>query len=231
MKRLLAFILIAFLSVLSLADARITINNGSTINVDGASFSFPATGGTIARTSDVTSGGLTLLEHHSCSNCSDFHFTSFDTSYRQYKLVFIQVVPTASDETLQLRFSQNGGSSYDSSSNYYWVNSTARNTTTLVGGGTATDTSIHFNQSSAGYYIANGVYGYSGEATIYRSTDNTRPRLTYQGVYFDNVLTYLTTSTGSGWYGVTGNFNAFQIFFNGTTTSGEVYLYGVSTPN
>ena len=65
------------------------------------------------------SGALTLLEQHTASASSSLDFTTAITStYDEYLIEFVGIVPATDAVEMQLRMSTNGGSSYDSGANY-----------------------------------------------------------------------------------------------------------------
>lgn len=229
MKRLLAFILITFLTLISFADARITINNGASLNVDGNTINLPASAGTLALTSQITGGaGWTLLSHQTASASSSINFTSgISNTYQVYKLLLVQYVPNAANTNILLRFSTNGGSSYDSGNNYYSLGVTQGNALDSNNGGVTTTDSIKIDANSING-IGNGLYGYSGECTLYRPQVNLRARVVCTGMSFDPSSNFLRLQEVVGFYGVNTSFDAFQILADTSTiTSGEFYLYGL----
>lgn len=79
---------------------------------DGLSWATPAGGG-------GGGGGLVLLEQHTASASSALNFTSAITStYDEYVIELIDILPTTNSVEALLEVSTNGGSTYDTGANY-----------------------------------------------------------------------------------------------------------------
>lgn len=67
-----------------------------------------------------SSGALIFLEAHTASSSASLSFTSFISStYDDYLIELVNIIPATNNVSLKLNLSSNGGSSYDTSSNYY----------------------------------------------------------------------------------------------------------------
>jgi hypothetical protein len=65
-------------------------------------------------------GVMTLLEQHSASTSASLDFTGwYSSTYDVYEIVFVNVYGTGAIPTI--RFSTNGGVSYDAGNNYMWT--------------------------------------------------------------------------------------------------------------
>lgn len=68
-------------------------------------------------------GNFVLLEEHTASSSATLDFTTAITStYDDYIIELLNVIPATDTEPLFMRFSTNGGSSFDAGSNYQWCN-------------------------------------------------------------------------------------------------------------
>ena len=85
-------------------------------------------------------GGLVLLEQHTASASASLDFTTGITStYDQYIVEIIQIVPTTDAVPIALQVSTDGGSSYDTGNNYQWAAFRASNAGSATAGSSATD--------------------------------------------------------------------------------------------
>ena len=67
-------------------------------------------------------GGLVLLEQYTASGSADLFFTSFySSSYDEYRIAVLGLLPTSNGAHVFLRCSTDGGSTYDTASNYGWA--------------------------------------------------------------------------------------------------------------
>lgn len=176
-------------------------------------------------------GGLTLLEQHTFSGASASAFTScISSSFDDYVIKMIGIVPSTSGVKIGLQFSTNGGSSYDSGAHYSWNSFVMVRSTQ---GPNGADSATVMN-------LVNEVYtaGASGSAI---SMDGTfelfHPAST---TLWATVVGQASTAINSGgtepanWtmqgaYTVTGSaVNAFQVIPSAGTISGTVRCYGAA---
>lgn len=168
--------------------------------------------------------GLVLLEEHTASSSASLDFTTwYSSSYDEYMIECLGLVPATNDVTAQFRFSTNGGSSYDSGTNYAgtrFVTTTAGGTS--AAGGTA-ETSVIVtpnvtNTSTAGLHGTFRLYDPANTA-LYKTVFGHTHDLDFGGSYsFWQV---------SSIYKVTTAVNAFQFLFSsGNITSGTMRVYG-----
>ncbi len=69
-----------------------------------------------------SAGALVLLEQHTASSSATLDFTScISSTYDDYQVEVLEIVPGTTATNLLLQFSTNGGSSYDTGSNYAWA--------------------------------------------------------------------------------------------------------------
>jgi hypothetical protein len=66
-------------------------------------------------------GSLIFLEAHTASSSAALNFTaSISSSYDEYEIELIGVVPATNGSAIGIQMSTNGGTSYDSSAIYWW---------------------------------------------------------------------------------------------------------------
>jgi len=171
-------------------------------------------------------GNLELIETQTVSGVSVVNFTSIDEStYNVHYLTFNDLDLSDDQENIQVRFSNDGGSTYESSSNYDWAHQ--RN---IVGIGSlevnsTTGTSIEIvrllgnatNETQNGY-----IYFYNlGDSAKYSFTTSYTTGMYYTGAYISNF--------GSGVYHTAETINAIRIKDSGSggTFSATMSLYGI----
>lgn len=196
---------------------------------DGTNFELqnPQTVNSGCSTSNVPNGGLVCLETHTASSSAELDFTGcISSSYDDYVIRIINLIPATSAQDLKLQVSIDGGSTYDSTSGHY----TNANWTWVSGGasaiGSATSTYITV---ATGQINTTANYNTSGEISF------TNP----SGANFKNFYGHLAEldTRNSGFQGLlfssayiqTTAINAFRfIMTSGAITSGIIRCYGVS---
>lgn len=165
-----------------------------------------------------------LVEAHTVSGASSIQFiTGFNASLDSYFFQLENIIPSAGSNEVYIRFSTNGGVSYDSSSLYansIWVfnssgTSVAGNSiAALAGQIVLTDTFADFPTTAN--------YGYAGSFRLLNNTSGYK-RL----FHFGNYLTGNTGQTmmGHGLYQNTSQVNALQIILKTGNISGTARMY------
>lgn len=199
---------------------------------DADSFSYPpvrngdqgATGATGA-TGAPGAGALILLEQHTASGSASLNFTaSISSTYDDYIIKFISVVPATATQSLLWRVSTNGGSSYDASSNYY-------SSGIYVASGGATG-SIFSSATTSATVFTNIVDtasfgGVSGQANLFNPLSATDRKNATVDVYAAQASFVYRSSGFLTWVSTTA-VDAFQFFFaSGNIASGTIRVYGV----
>jgi hypothetical protein len=175
-------------------------------------------------------GGLVLVEQHAASSSATLDFTQVSSTYDQYVFEMVDVIPATAGVDQYMRFSTDGGATYDSTSKYastIWAYN--------GGGGTAATGSTI--ASPAGQFamrqsaeVGNGAtYGISGRVSLYA------PASTATYKRFIGDYGYMTNSTdqamvrSGGVYMNTAAVNAVRFLMSsGNITSGTIRMYGVS---
>jgi len=174
--------------------------------------------------------GLVLLEQHTASSSASLDFTTcISSTYDEYRIEFIDVLPATDNVELYLRMSTNGGSSYDAGAAAYanvairWHSGNNGGYT----GGTAA-----FIRCSAGDNVSNSATwgGVAGSLTLYNPASATAyKRVTGLVAHGDNTDAVLEQAWLSGAYLSTTAVNAFQFLFSsGNIASGTIRVYGIA---
>jgi hypothetical protein len=158
------------------------------------------------------------------SNDASIEFTLDNSKYSSYCVVFESVFPDTDGTDLYMRFSSDGGSTFDSGASDYEY--AARN---VASNGVAADKS---DENASGFIIADvagtatGETGISGRADLTTSGGG-RPSTRWQvsRVSSGNFLGY---QRGGGERRATVEVDAIQFLFSsGNIASGNIYLYGL----
>ena len=175
------------------------------------------------------SGSFVLVEEHTAASSAELDFTTcISSTYDNYQVQMLNVVPASNAVDLVFQVSTNGGSSYDTTAGHYawalWVwifNAQAPE-------GSISDSAIGL---TAGGQVTNTASqgGVSGQLQIFNPLSGTAwTRINGQNGYFDTTSRDLgETFTGS--YAQTTPVNAFRILAtSGNLASGTVRCYGLS---
>lgn len=204
----------------TLTKTTLTAGSGITVTNGGGAITIAASGG---------SSGLVLLEQHTASASASLDFTTAITStYDEYLVEIIQLVPATNAVTIFLRVSTNGGSSYDSGSNYKWASFRFSDTGTAVGGSSGTTSlgltgsGTQTNSSTTGGLNATlRIFNPLGGAMHTRFLGSSGAD---DGSGFPDVACLF-----SGGYKSTTAVNAFQVLASsGNLASGIIRCYGVA---
>lgn len=213
----------------------LTIAAGSNVTVT------PSGGNTLTIASTGGGGGsYTLLEEHTASTSTDIQFTarnvagqsgaSFQADYDTYVFELVNVTPTTNNSDLWLRFSTNGGTSYDSTAGHYsWVMwRVVFNATGVSGSQSDTQIGVSGNLATISNVLANA--GVCGTLKLFNPQSATfSKKMTGQFNYlantgFNDVVLSLSAS-----YLQTAAVNACQFrATSGTVATGTIRLYGIA---
>lgn len=190
-------------------------------------------GGAVSSVGGLTGavpGGWILLESHTASGSAALAFTTcIGSSYDEYKIEVVSIV-LGSATTFGLRFSTNGGASYDSGSNYSWSSQFATCCSAANGFfGTANDNQIYLRSPTATPDLS-GNYPIQGSYTLYDPLGGAFKF--FQGLGFAKAAadpagpTFISIN---GAYLVNTAVNAFEFLpGTGTVTSGTIRCYGAA---
>ena len=172
------------------------------------------------------SSGLTLIEQHTASSSASLDFTTcISSTYDQYLISVVDVLPATDGALFAFRVSTDGGSTYVSTSSYYWAGFAITAGSSGNNGSTSEVyvTLITNQESTAGGFAINGTYylsnplGTTNFKTLYGHGMSTRDS--------GSVDAYVT----HGGYKSTTAVNAFRFLFSsGNIASGTIRCYGVA---
>lgn len=219
----------------------VTAVSGTTFTVTGAQESTTAashSSGTTV-THIVTAGGLiqaitdraamVLLEQHTASSSAELDFTSwYSSSYDEYVIELLNLLPATNATTLRLQWSTNNGSTYDSGSNYV-DNSMAVAPSGFNHSAHTTATSHPLNLYDNDAPVSNDSThgGVSASFRLINPAGSLYKNMFGTANYWSSGSTYIIT-TGGLFYLSTSAVNAFKIFSSsGNLTSGTVRIYGL----
>lgn len=172
-------------------------------------------------------GALVLLEAHTASSSSALNFTtSISSTYDDYQIEVVNLLPATNNVELQFEVSTDGGSTYQAT-NYFWNYSYA---------GTSADSGIQGGGLSATYAkfgtsVSNSATGGGVTSTLrlYSPLSSSFSKiLRLHTEYFHQNGAYYSLIGGGGWNSTTA-VNAFRIrFSSGNIASGTVRVYGIA---
>ena len=169
-------------------------------------------------------GQLELIETQTVSGVSTVNFTSIqESTYNVHFLTFNDFDFTNDQENIQVRFSNDGGSTYESGSNYDWAHQ--RNVAGIgsLEAKSSTATSIEINRllGNATNETQNGyIYFYNlGDSAKYSFTTSHTTGIYYTGAIVSNF--------GSGVYHQAETINAIRVYIVEGNMSGSLSLYGI----
>jgi len=169
-------------------------------------------------------GNLELIETQTISGASSVNFTSIiETIYNVHFMTFNDIDYGSGSDRLNARYSNDGGSSYESGSDYqraHQVGNTSPNFTESKG--TSDTSAIVCNLSdTATNDTANGYNYFYNLGDSSKFSFNTMHSSSMRGVHYEFRF-------GSGVYNVEETINAIQIFSNsGSNFTGTISLYGI----
>lgn len=186
-----------------------------------------------ASISGGSSGALVLLESHTASSSAELDFTTGITStYDEYQIEILGIIPATNGALPKIQFSTNGGSTYDTGNNYDWgqTNDAMGGNSSGTNGQTNTSGIAVFGDGSGVGLSNTATPGLAASFTLYDPLSSTNVKF----VSGRGVAVY--SGTGSrymflfgGVYKITTAANAFRIIMSsGNITSGTVRLYGVA---
>ena len=168
------------------------------------------------------SGALARLQQEVVTSPVAFVDFDFPAGYTAFKIAISNMHVTSDPQDVDLRFSNDGGSSFITSASYKWqrhlLNSNGGESISSSNGSSLIRVSGELGNLSS--------ESLSGFIDIFDPRDSSSiPRLTYHITLTDDVG-LSTNVIGSGQYNNQGDFNAIRIFPNNTFDGGTFTLYG-----
>jgi hypothetical protein len=197
----------------------ITAGVGISVTNGAASITIAATG----------TSGLTLLEQHTASASASLDFTSwYSSTYDEYIIECVQLVPATNAVNILLRVSTNAGVSYDSGSNYSWASYRASAAGATQAGSASTSSlgldgsGTQSNSSTTGGFVGSIRMFNPGGGAMYT-------RFRWESGINDGTGNPDVTVMGAGSYKSITAVDAFQVLASsGNITSGIVRIYGLA---
>lgn len=173
----------------------------------------------------VSSGVPVLLNTLTANNSASLaDTTSLTSAYKSYEIRIINILPASATQNFVMRFSTNGGSSYDSGSNYSWAGGALANMASIGVTGT---TSIVLNDSGHGVSNSASLNGISGTIDLFNPASSNDLVVKYQTSHFISGGTSMTGNVSAGSYFGGAPVNAVQfVFGTGNITSGTIEIWG-----
>ena len=172
--------------------------------------------------------GVCLIEQHTASTSAELDFTTcISSTYDDYMIEFVNVIPATNTVTFEMQMSTNGGSTYDTGANYSRIpefnySGGTGITNSVNSGGTYTLGATNVGNSS-NYGISGSIKLTSpGSAALYK-------QVVGQFTLFDSNAGAPLFYSIAGAYQSTTAVNAFRFLFSsGNITSGTIRCYGIS---
>lgn len=190
----------------------------STITVDAK--------GRVTAASSGPAPGLVLLEEHTASSSASLNFTTaISSTYDEYVIEFVNIIPATNAVNFWMRMSTDGGSTYDSGTNYSYIVAYFNRFGGALAGVDSGGTKILL----AGSAIDNtSTAGVTGKISLFSpgSTSLRKNIVGQLGIITSGVV---EVEQCSGWYQSTTAVNAFQFLFSsGNISSGTIRVYGLA---
>ncbi len=173
------------------------------------------------------SGALVLLEQHTASASASLDFTTcISSTYDEYLIEFLGIMPATNTQFLWMRMSTDGGSTYVSTGSYSWDHYVWRGGGNALQGGTA-QTQIVLNFASGA--VSNAVAGLpiNGSIRLFSPGDTTQYKtISGRFVYYDGNR---VINEVRGSYESATAVNAFRFLISsGNIASGIIRVYGLA---
>jgi len=169
-------------------------------------------------------GSLELIEEQTVSNVATCNFTNIQGANYDVHLLQIETMFGATDNVpTYLRFSNDSGSSFESSG-YQYAFQNGRYGTFEEHKSTSTSAINLTNNAGNGTNESTNIYCY-----IYNANNSSKYTFsTHQGTFFYQSATAMTMAFGGGVYPTAETINGFQILkSSGNITSAKISLFGV----
>ncbi len=181
----------------------------------------------ITGSSPSSGGALILLEQHTASNSASLDFTtSISSTYDEYQIEFINLIPVTDNVAFWMRMSTDGGSTYDNGANYSDDHFLWRAGGAAPDGG-AGHTQIVLNFSSGIDNSSN--WGVTGEIRLFSPGSTSLYKQISGKLHIYDNAPFRTGQEVIGAYENATAVNAFQFLFSsGNISSGIIRVYGIA---
>lgn len=232
MKRIFLTIAAACLIIAAASLAQFPEKGGGS-GGGGATYTFNSplseTAGTVTcPTCSVTTPGLVLIQRQAASSSATLDFAScISSTYDNYEFWFNKLKVSNNGVDIGMRYSTDGGSSYDTGNNYNWIAQIfIAGATALVNDGGTLD-----GYSTIANVAANTAdWSYNGKLQLYGPLDTSSYLFaTQQSVFRNTANNALMNYIGDHRYNSTTAVNAVRFLPSaGTFASGSISCYGLA---
>lgn len=183
----------------------------------------------------VVGGIFDLIQQQTASSSASINFVLNNSLYEQYFFVLDHIAPATDGTDLLVRFSTNGGSSYDAGATDYEYLVLGASTGAYSSASSAGDSGIQLNMTATIGNAANEYY--NGRCTLINpaSTANRTELIIEDGKYYGTTTNQLGVIGGAGRRLTSQDTDAVQfIMRSGNIASGTITCYGrriTQTPN
>jgi hypothetical protein len=173
------------------------------------------------------STGLVLLQTQTASSSASLSFTSsISSTYDNYLVEFINVLPATDGATLFLRMSTDGGSTYVSTSSYSYLAYRFDSGSAGAGGSTSATAIVFAETNGIG---SSSAFGLVGSATMFNPGSSSLHKPVSGEVYFRSAAGTRIKHTMAGAFESNTAVNAFQFLMSsGNIASGTIRVYGLA---
>ena len=174
------------------------------------------------------SGALTLLQTQTASASASLSYTTTITStYDEYLIEFVGIVPATNSVAFWMRMSTDGGATYDSGANYGWAAFTMRAGASATTGAESAATKIQVGFSTD--MVNTATKGLNGSIRLYDPASTARHKYIMGHVTNMDASGFNLLSATQGIYISTTAVNAFQFLMSsGNISSGIIRTYGIA---
>lgn len=176
-------------------------------------------------TSGSGGGSFVLVEQHTASSSASLAFTTcISSTYDDYQIRVVNLIPQTTDTTVKIQFSTDGGMTYDTGNNYVYAVADYNQGNTSGFNGSAADSGISLfaGLGTSASWSLNGSYQATGfNASLF-------PAVIGGGAALSNDTNFYRYDTAGAWKSTTA-VNAFRIIMSsGNIASGTVRCYGLA---
>jgi len=179
-------------------------------------------------TAAPAAGGLVLVEQHTASSSAALNFTTcISSTYDEYEINVINVLPATNSVTLNMQVSTDGGSTYVTGANYEYARNF--NSTTSGGPGSSNDAAATGIPWWLGDLSNTATLGLSGTGRFFNPGSSTALKSIIYSIFGTSAAGARYYMAYAGAYTANTAVNAFRfIASSGNLASGTVRCYGVS---
>lgn len=184
----------------------------------------PDKSGTMAMTSDITSG-LVLISTATASNSATVDFTGLSSTYDEYLIELLNVIPATDGQVIYMRTSTNGGSSYDAGASDYKYAIQAHTSANAAANDGGTGTEIRLTNNGLGSDV--NEVGASFSIRVIRPSVAQYCQIHWVGGYVTDAG-LIVTAQGTAQRQSAADVDAIRFLIgSGNIESGEFKLYGL----